>query len=675
MKPRTIGFFVFDGLQALDLFGPLEALQEANELSSSSLYRFTLVSADGGPIRTSSGVTVFADCSVDEAPVFHTLIVPGGAGARVRVFSEEVIEWLRRADRRTQRTGSVCTGLFILAATGLLDSRTATTHWRHVDEAAARFPGIEVHGDKIFERDGKYFTAAGVTAGIDVALALIEEDHGPKLAGEVARQLVVFVRRPGDQRQYSSMLRAQVAAPDAFDALVSWIAGNLDQELNTFALAERVRLGERQFRRRFVQIFGETPARYVERVRLDAAREQLVRSRASVDEVSATVGFRSADSFRRAFERRYGVSPSEYRSRFSSALTSRRALVSGAVALLGVALVPSMGWARAKQRYVCRPCGCSADGHRFQGPGVCPACGMHLEPESPPREPDDIPFGASAFLTSGYLGATVRVHTYVPRRVSTRSAVLLVIPGAGRTGASYRDAWVDAAERAQVVVAALTYPEPDYDFAAYHMAGVVRALEFKNAVRQPPNRIHLDDADIRFDVNPDSRHWLFGDFDRIAALVSRAAGIRSPGYDLFGHSAGGQILHRAAILGDMRHARRIVAANSGFYTAPDRSLALPLGLAGLGRSDSAMKRAFERNLVVLLGEEDDESETGGTLLRTPRLDRFGLGRLSRGNSFFRVAKSQAAALGGTFNWTLKTVPGVGHDFRRMSQAAAKLLYG
>lgn len=672
---RTIGFLLFDGLHSLDLFGPLEAFQEVNESLNRAAYDVVLVSETGAPVQSSSGVSIAAMASIARCPSLDTLVIPGGRGAREESFSPVVLDWIRQTDAQRRRTGSVCTGLFVLARTGLVENQRVTTHWRHVEEARLRFPNLIVDAEKLFCYEDKYFTAAGVTSGIDVALALIEEDHGARVAAEIARQLVVFVRRPGDQRQFSSLLQAQVDAPDRFNDLVGYIADHLHEDLSAFALAAHVGLGERQFRRRFKKLFGETPVRYVERARLEAARNLLVGSRTSIEAIAREVGFSSADVFTRAFERSFAVSPSEYRARFASPQLSRRTLVRGASALVGVSLLQPA--AAASTRYVCPPCGCGSDSITFDGPGRCPSCAMHLEPEKPPFEPQTLPRGASAFFTAGGLGhstARVRVHTYVPHQASNDSPLLIVIPGAGRDGAEYRDAWVEAAERASVVVAALTYSEDDYDFAAYHMGGVIRRFELENATRRPPNQVHVRDEDIAFEVEPNPRRWLFDDFDRIHRLTARAAGLDSPPYDLFGHSAGGQVLHRAVLLAST-NARRIVAANSGFYTMPDRGLPLPFGLGGLEVSNERMREALAKPLTVLLGEKDDRLETRGTLLRTPTVDRFGLGRLSRGTRFYEQARECARELDVPFAWSLERVPGVGHDFRAMSDAAASLLYG
>lgn len=317
-KPKKIGFLVFDGIQALDLFGPLDAFQEANDNSvgSTKHYELILVSHDGGSVLTSSGVRIEAHRSIKNCPSLHTLIVAGGEGTRAPDFPADVIQWIKQTAPGLQRYGSICTGLYILAQTGLLNGQTVTTHWRHTEDAQDRFPELKVVPDALYLTTGKVFSAAGVTAGIDLALALIENDLGPSIAADVARHLVVFVKRPGDQRQFSSILQTQMRASDDFADLVAWIANNLRSDLSSFELAERVGLSERQFRRRFANHMGETPTQYIERVRIETASQSLRNERASIEQIALDVGYASSDTFRRAFERFLGVSPTAYRERF-----------------------------------------------------------------------------------------------------------------------------------------------------------------------------------------------------------------------------------------------------------------------------------------------------------------------------------------------------------------------
>lgn len=315
---RTIGFLAFDGLQALDLFGPQEVFAEVNQLKPPphEAYRTVLISADGRPVATQSGVRIEVDCSLLDAPPVHTLLIPGGAGARPHLIGQPVIDWIAAQAPRVSRLGSVCTGLLILARTGLLDGMQVTTHWRNMDEAREHFPHLDFVDDAIFTRSGKLFTAAGITSGIDMALSLVEEDHGADVAAQVARELVVFLRRPGGQRQFSSLLHGQSVADNRFSDLLVWIADNLCEDLSSPALADRVGMSERHFRRVFESIHRETPASAVERIRVETAKQWLISRKMSVGQVASVVGYRSADAFSRAFHRLAGVRPVEFQQRF-----------------------------------------------------------------------------------------------------------------------------------------------------------------------------------------------------------------------------------------------------------------------------------------------------------------------------------------------------------------------
>jgi Heavy metal binding domain len=333
----------------------------------------------------------------------------------------------------------------------------------------------------------------------------------------------------------------------------------------------------------------------------------------------------------------------------------------------------------AATAYVCPPCGCPMHDVEFAKPGNCPACGMTLipKPEPVPFEPKELATGSGAFLAAGSRERRIGVHYYKPRAFGVRSRILLVIPGAGRNGDSYRDAWIQAAEAANVLVAALSYPEADYDFAAYHMGGVVKDLEIRNL---PPGGaaaavIRVRDEDISFSLNPRRDEWIFPDFDRIFGLIAAATGSRQTAYDMFGHSAGAQILQRMVLFAPGSRVDRIVAANSGFYTLADPDQSLPVGLKGTGVTQESLARSFASKLMLLVGEKDDGDEAGGIQIHTPLIDNQGIGRLARGKHCFRVAEEQARKLKLPFRWSLQVVPDVGHDFRAMSRAAARALFG
>ncbi|MBV9720150.1 MAG: DJ-1/PfpI family protein [Candidatus Eremiobacteraeota bacterium] len=307
----------YDASQALDLTGPMDAFAAANEYApGSAAYELIIVGLNAGAFRTESGALLIAEESLNAGLQADTILIPGGRGLREDArLRGTIADWLRR-HAHIRRLASVCTGIYPLAESGLLDGRQATTHWRFADDVRKRWPRVHVVPDAIFVKDGNFYTSAGITAGIDLALALIEEDLGSAIALSVARELVVHLKRDGGQLQYSEPLQFQTRAGNLFADLGSWMLAHLDEDLATERLAEHARLSERHFRRRFHATFGATPAQYVESLRLDEARRRLEMRKASVDVVARSVGYKSPDVFRRAFERRFGVAPTAYRARF-----------------------------------------------------------------------------------------------------------------------------------------------------------------------------------------------------------------------------------------------------------------------------------------------------------------------------------------------------------------------
>jgi transcriptional regulator GlxA family with amidase domain len=267
-------------------------------------------------VTMSNGVRLGVAPLPQAPPRHHTLLVAGGAGARAAVDDATVVDWVDRASQRAKRTVSVCTGAYLLAAAGLLDDRRATTHWEFAADLAKSYPRVHVDPAPIFIRDGNIWTSAGVTAGIDLALALVEEDLGPEVSLAVARQLVVFLKRPGGQSQFSAVLSAQQAARPALRELQAWIAGHLGDDLSIAALARRAHMSERSFARAFYREIHETPAAYVTALRIEHARALLEDGAPSLKAVAQAAGFASAEVLRRAFHRRVGVSPADYRARF-----------------------------------------------------------------------------------------------------------------------------------------------------------------------------------------------------------------------------------------------------------------------------------------------------------------------------------------------------------------------
>jgi transcriptional regulator GlxA family with amidase domain len=310
----------FAQLQMLDVAGPVEVFSLASRLGGRP-YEVELAAGGGRGVRASSGLEVVAHRGL--GPLrgsIDTLLVPGGPGTERALRDAALLRWIARSARRARRVASVCTGAFLLAEAGLLDGRRATTHWSACAALRRRYPAVTVEDDPIFVRDGRVWTSAGVTAGMDLALALVEEDRGREIALEVARQLVLFVRRPGGQAQFSAQLSAQLADHEPVRDVQAWIADNLSADLSVEALAARAHMSGRNFARVFKREVGMTPAAYVERARVERAQQALQASGMPVDVVARRCGFADAGTLRRAFRRRLGVSPSDYRVRFRPAL-------------------------------------------------------------------------------------------------------------------------------------------------------------------------------------------------------------------------------------------------------------------------------------------------------------------------------------------------------------------
>ncbi|HEY7976881.1 MAG TPA: GlxA family transcriptional regulator [Rhizomicrobium sp.] len=328
---RHIGILGFEGVAALDLTGVLDTFYVAGGndwRKNSALYRTSVAGLSARPFRAESGLRIAPDVTLANAPAFDTIVVPGGPGLREAKINAAVATWLRARAKTTRRIVSVCTGLYGLAASGLLDGRRATTHWAHAADAAQRFPKVTIDADAIFVKDGAFYSSAGMTAGIDLALALVEDDHGPALALATARQLVVYMKRSGGQLQYSEPLRFQTRAGDRFATLVAAITADLGKDWTVEDMAAKAGLSSRQFARRFKALFAQTPAAYLETLRLDDARLRMASGEKGLARIAHASGFHSDDVFRRAFERRFGVTPSAYRSRFIPPKEPRREIAS-----------------------------------------------------------------------------------------------------------------------------------------------------------------------------------------------------------------------------------------------------------------------------------------------------------------------------------------------------------
>jgi transcriptional regulator GlxA family with amidase domain len=315
---RRIVVLAFPQLQSLDLTGPVEVFSLANRSCGREVYAIEVVAASREPLVSSSGLRLTPDRAIRacRGPI-DTLVVPGGSGVREAASSPELIGWLRRAAGRSRRVASVCNGAFLLAHAGLLDGRRATTHWAACAALARDFPAVDVDPAPIFVRDGDVYTSAGVTAGIDLALALVEEDLGRSVALQVARALVLFIRRPGGQAQFSAVLAGQEAERSSVRELQAWVADHLAEDLSVEALAARALMSPRNFARVFSREVGVTPAAYVARVRLERARALLETTDCQLGEIARQCGFGTVETLRRTFARELAVSPSDYRSRFA----------------------------------------------------------------------------------------------------------------------------------------------------------------------------------------------------------------------------------------------------------------------------------------------------------------------------------------------------------------------
>jgi len=322
MLAKQVLIVGYDGITSLDLSGPLEAFSSAVVDNSNGKsvpgYKVTIAALGAKTFRSESGLCITAGCSLSSVRQVDTLLIPGGRGIRDPSTGAKLAGWISKRVDRIRRVASICTGVYGLAPTGLLDGRRVTTHWKFATDLAARYPALKVDAKPLYIREDKFYTSAGVTAGIDLSLALIEEDFGPQIALAVARDLVVYMKRPGGQEQFSEPLKFQMASSSRFADLPAWISGHLDQDLSVEALAQRINLCPRQFTRRFKTEFKSSPAAFVQRLRLDEARNRLASADCSVESVAASVGFNDPDSFRRAFVKCFGVPPQQYRSRFAA---------------------------------------------------------------------------------------------------------------------------------------------------------------------------------------------------------------------------------------------------------------------------------------------------------------------------------------------------------------------
>ena len=318
--PRVVEVLAYPAVQLLDVTGPAQVFASANDAvvaaGGTPPYVVKLVAQGGGSATASAGLRLAADPLPPWCEALDTLLVAGGTGAEAATENPVLIDWVRHRATQARRIASVCTGAFLLAAAGLMEGRRAATHWEYCSRLAQRFPSVRVEPDPIFVRDGPVWTSAGVTAGIDLALALVEEDLGRSIALAVARYLVVFLKRPGGQAQFSTTLALQTAE-DQFGALHDWISTHLAEDLSLSVLAHQAGMSERSFSRHYAQATGQTPARAIERLRVEAARRLLSESRTPIKRIMQRCGFGSEETMRRSFLRLLAVTPQDYRSRFT----------------------------------------------------------------------------------------------------------------------------------------------------------------------------------------------------------------------------------------------------------------------------------------------------------------------------------------------------------------------
>jgi transcriptional regulator GlxA family with amidase domain len=318
MADLSIVLLAFPSTQILDVTGPAEVFSSASRFLPNASYGISLASAEGGLLRATCGMQFATGSIFDEDGPVDTLIITGGRDMDERLYDDALLDQIRQLASSARRVTSICTGAFPLAATGLLDGRRATTHWAACDQLQATYPSVRVEPDAIYVQDANIWTSAGVTAGIDLALALVADDHGRQAAATIARHLVVYLRRSGGQAQFSSLLAAQAADSEPIRDLLTWLPDHLANDLSVPAMARRVNLSERQFSRVFRAEVGSTPADHVEVARVEAACRLLESTHGSIDHVAKLCGFVAPETMNRAFRRRLNTTPGDHRRHFST---------------------------------------------------------------------------------------------------------------------------------------------------------------------------------------------------------------------------------------------------------------------------------------------------------------------------------------------------------------------
>ncbi|KZN35414.1 GlxA family transcriptional regulator [Pseudoalteromonas luteoviolacea] len=315
---QVVGFFIYDEFQTVDLAGPLDAFAVANDLLAPELgYQLTTLAGDATPVRSESGLRTMADTTLANCAKVDTLVVIGGRGCQAVIADQDQMAQLRRLAGNCKRVVSICTGAFVVAAMWPNRALKLATHWDFANKLAMQFPHIVVESDKLFVQSEEVYSSGGLTAGIDLALSLIAQDHGSTLAQRVAQYMVMYVRRSGDQRQYSSLLSVQQTLSQRFQSSIEFIQNNIDKPLSLEMLADEASLSPRHFRRVFKDKVGVSPMRFVQRLRLEKAKDLLCNSELSVVQISSRIGFGSPSLLTRKFTQEYGVNPTQYRENFT----------------------------------------------------------------------------------------------------------------------------------------------------------------------------------------------------------------------------------------------------------------------------------------------------------------------------------------------------------------------
>ncbi|HZS19257.1 MAG TPA: helix-turn-helix domain-containing protein [Candidatus Udaeobacter sp.] len=321
MNPKTVGLIVLEEMAAPDLTGPAEVLSRATigrrdhgNARESRCYQVMTIGAGAEPRLTECGISIRPQIELENAPLLDTVLICGSAGVHGDKFNKRISKWLKQRASNTRRIAALGKGIYALAASGLLDGRQTVIHWRFANDVASRFPKLRINPDHLFVKDGPFYTCAGGASAVDFALALVEEDYGRRVALDLARELVVPVKRSGENEQYSEALKFQVQSSDRFADLPAWILSHLSDDLSIDVLAQRAAMSRRNFTRLFHEVFGKTPAQFVAEARIAEARQRLLVPRNTIESVASSLGFRSADVFSVAFQRFTGIRPRIYRA-------------------------------------------------------------------------------------------------------------------------------------------------------------------------------------------------------------------------------------------------------------------------------------------------------------------------------------------------------------------------